>query len=37
MSDLENNNEEVKVEKKTPYNIREKKQKEAAYRSLIRA
>ena len=37
MSDLENKNEEVKVEKKKPYNIREKKQKEAAYRSLIRA
>ena len=37
MSDQENKNEEVKVEKKMPYNIREKKQKEAAYRSLIRA
>ena len=37
MSDLKNKNEEVKVEKKKPYNIREKKQKEAAYRSLIRA
>lgn len=38
MSDLENKNEEVKVEKKKPYNIRDdKKQKEAAYRSLIRA
>ena len=37
MSEQELKNEEVKVEKKKPYNIREKKQKEAAYRSLIRA
>lgn len=37
MSDQENKNKEVKVEKKKPYNIRDKKQKEAAYRSLIRA
>ncbi len=37
MSDLENKNEEVKVEKKKPYNIRDRKPKEAAYRSLIRA
>lgn len=37
MSDMENKNEEVKVEKKKPYNIREKKPKDAAYRSLIRA
>lgn len=34
---MENKNEEVKVEKKKPYNIREKKPKDAAYRSLIRA
>lgn len=35
MSDLENiANEEVKV--KRPYNLREKKEKEAAYRTLIR-
>ncbi len=37
MSNQENKNEEVMVEKKKPYNIRDKKQKEAAYRSLIRA
>ena len=37
MSDLENKNEEVMVEKKKPYNIRDRKPKEAAYRSLIRA
>ena len=37
MSEQELKNEEVMVEKKKPYNIREKKQKEAAYRSLIRA
>ena len=37
MSNLENQNEEVMVEKKKPYNIRDRKPKEAAYRSLIRA
>lgn len=37
MSEMENKNEEVKVEKKRPYNIRDRKPKEAAYRSLIRA
>ena len=40
MSELENNNGEVGTESssaKKPYNIRDKKQKEAAYRSLIRA
>ncbi len=37
MSDIENKNEEQKVEKKKPYNIRDRKPKEAAYRSLIRA
>ncbi|MBQ8592949.1 MAG: AraC family transcriptional regulator [Bacteroidaceae bacterium] len=36
MSEQEKNNGENKVARK-PYNIREKKQKEAAYRSLIRA
>lgn len=34
MSNLENKNEEAP--KKTPYNIKEKKEKKAAYRSLIR-
>ena len=36
-SDMETKNEEVMVEKKKPYNIRDRKPKEAAYRSLIRA
>lgn len=35
MSDLENNAQE-KGTKKRPYNLREKKEKDAAYRSLIR-
>ena len=35
MSDLENNVQEPEV-KKRPYNLREKKLKDAAYRSLIR-
>jgi YesN/AraC family two-component response regulator len=35
MSDLEQKNQEV-AEKKRPYNLREKKDKDAAYRSLIR-
>jgi YesN/AraC family two-component response regulator len=35
MSDLEKKNQEV-AEKKRPYNLREKKDKDAAYRSLIR-
>ena len=35
MSDLENNAQE-KGTKKRPYNLREKKEKNAAYRSLIR-
>ncbi len=34
MSDLENNTQE-KEPKKRPYNLREKKEKDAAYRSLI--
>ena len=34
MSDLENNAQE-KGTKKRPYNLREKKEKDAAYRSLI--
>lgn len=37
MSDIENKNVEVMEEKKKPYNIRDRKPKEAAYRSLIRA
>lgn len=37
MSDFKDKNEEVVAEKKTPYNIRERKLKDAAYRSLIRA
>ncbi len=37
MNELEQKTKDVKEEKKKPYNIREKKQKEAAYRSLIRA
>lgn len=36
MSDLENNAQE-KGTKKRPYNLREKKEKDAAYRSLIRS
>ena len=35
MSDLENKNQEAAT-KKRPYNLREKKEKNAAYRSLIR-
>ena len=35
MSDLENKNQEA-APKKRPYNLREKKEKDAAYRSLIR-
>lgn len=35
MSDLENNAQE-KGTKKRPYNLREKKEKDAAYRSLIK-
>ena len=35
MSDLENKNQEA-APKKRPYNLREKKEKNAAYRSLIR-
>ena len=35
MSDLENNAQE-KGTKKRPYNLREKKEKDAAYRSWIR-
>ena len=37
MSELENKQEEVKTKVRRPYNIRERKPKEAAYRSLIRA
>jgi len=37
MSDFKDKNEEVVAEKKMPYNIRERKPKDAAYRSLIRA
>lgn len=37
MNEMETKTEDVKEVKKMPYNIREKKQKEAAYRSLIRA
>lgn len=37
MSDFKDKNEEVVVEKKKPYNIRDRKPKDAAYRSLIRA
>ena len=37
MSDFKDKNEEVVAEKKMPYNIRERKLKDAAYRSLIRA
>lgn len=37
MNGLEQKNEDVKKVNKKPYNIREKKQKDAAYRSLIRA
>lgn len=36
MSDLENNNVQEQAPKKKPYNLREKKEKDAAYRSLIR-
>ena len=35
MSDLENKTQE-ETPKKRPYNLREKKEKKAAYRSLIR-
>ena len=35
MSDLENKNQEAAT-KKRPYNLREKKEKTAAYRSLLR-
>ncbi len=35
MSDLENKKQE-ETPKKRPYNLREKKEKKAAYRSLIR-
>ncbi len=37
MSELENKQEDVKTEVRRPYNIRDRKPKEAAYRSLIRA
>lgn len=37
MSDIENMSEEIKADKKKPYNIHERKPKDAAYRSLIRA